>query len=77
MDDQTIKQIIDILTYVATAAIGWFARWLARGKEEQKVISENMTMKEIIKEYDQAARDSLRTARKPRPRETPGAVGEK
>lgn len=64
MDEQTIKQIIDILTYVFTAAMGWFARWLARGKQEQKLLSDNKTMKEIILEYDTAAKDALRSARK-------------
>lgn len=66
MDDQTIQQIIEILTYAFTAAIGWFARWLARGKHEQKILSDNKTMKEIILAYDTAAKESLRTARKPK-----------
>lgn len=64
MDDQTIQQIIDILTYVFTAAIGWFARWLAKGKQEQKILSDNKTMKEIILQYDTAAKEALRSARK-------------
>lgn len=74
---QIPPELVEQIMYVVMAAVGWFAKWLASKKKVKELESTNEKLKEVVIQYDQAARDALRTARKPRPRETPGTEGEK
>lgn len=64
---QLPPEIIDAITYLASAIVGWLARWLQTRKKIETGEKENAKLKEIVLHYDTAARESLRSARKPSP----------
>lgn len=58
-------EIIDGLMTLAGAIIGWFARWLAGRRKTAEIKEQNEKLKEVVIQYDTAAREALRSARKP------------
>lgn len=60
-------EIIDGLIAVGSAILGWIARMISKKKQVEAIKTENEKLKTIVKEYDGAARDALRTARRPKP----------
>lgn len=69
-------EIIDALYGLAMAIIGWLVRKLQTKKKDKALLEQNDKLTQIITYYDQAAKDSLRFARKPRPHESPGTEGD-
>lgn len=63
-------EIIDGLIALGSALLGWLARLLSTKKKVENIKDENETLKTIVKEYDTAAREALRSARKPKPPST-------
>lgn len=60
-------EIVDGLIALGSAILGWLARLLSKRSETKQMKTENSKLKEIILEYDTAAREALRSARKPNP----------
>lgn len=61
------QSIIDAIIALGGALLGWLGRWLQTRKKDKLLTEQNDIMKEVIKEYDQAAKGALRSARRPGP----------
>lgn len=59
-------EIIDGLLALGGAIIGWLIRLFSKKGQEQKIVNENERLRNIIIEYDTAAREALKSARKPK-----------
>lgn len=66
MSKQLPPELIEQIMYIVMAAVGWFAKWLQGKNKQEKMKSENEKLKTIVTEYDSAAREALRYARKPK-----------
>lgn len=64
---QLPPEIIDGILALGSAILGWLARWLSTRSRDKKRDEENVKLKTVLLEYDQAAREAFRTARKPKP----------
>lgn len=58
--------IIYGLLALGGAIIGWLIRLYTKKGQEQKIVNENERLRNIIIEYDTAAREALKYARKPK-----------
>lgn len=61
------QAIIDGIIALGSAILGWLGRWLQTRNKEIKMTEENDKLKEVIKHYDNAAKQALKSVRRPGP----------
>lgn len=65
------QEITTAIMGLIGALLGWLTRWLSTRNGINKMEKENEKLKTIVTEYDQAAREAIRSARKPKPPQDP------